>query len=183
MRITVIVLLPLIAGCATRPPRALAPAPDSSTSTRIVTERVAVAVPSGSTGSVAAFVAAVPALTAGGECETIPIDRGSRMVLLSFPTRAKAERNVALTLDATGTLLNYSDLRGDLREREQRTGALTAVVVTFDQGTASATNEWPNRPTQLVFGTPAEILAAETLGRPGDMVKEVMSRCARPSPF
>ncbi len=182
MRGPVIVLLPLVLACATRPMAAPAAVPDAST-TRTVRDRAVVVVPGGPAGSVAAFVAAVPATVTGGECEMIPVGGGSRILLLAFPARTRAERNVALTLDAAGTLVNYSDLRGDLRAREQRTGAVTAVMVSYDQGTASASNEWPDRPMQLVFGLPAEILAADNLGRPGEMVKEVLARCAPPSPM
>ena len=177
-----VMLILLAAACAKRPPNSPSTLPDSSTSTRITRERVAIDRPGASSGRVADFVAAVPAISTGGECQTIPIDRGSRLVLLSFPARAHAERNVSLRLDAAGTLLNYSDVRGDLRRREQRTGAVTSVVITFDQGVGTASNEWPDRPIQLVFGTPAEILAAENLGRPSEMVKEVIARCAPPSP-
>ena len=131
--------------------------------------------------SLSGFVPAVVAVTEGGECETIPIDGSRRMVLMSFPSRVDAQRVVALQVGPNGAVLNYSDLRGDRRPVTERTRPLTAITVNFELQAGTAANEWPGRPNELAFGTPADFLAAENLGRPGEMLKLVTSRCiARP---
>ena len=182
MRVAWPILVPLVFGCATRPAAAPSASADS-TSIRIMSERVRVASPDGSSRAVADFVPAVAAIAEGGECKTIAIEPGQRLILLSFPTFREPQRNVSLTVDPTGNLLNYSDVRGDLGalRPQERTGPLTAVTITVGQGIASATNEWPNRPAEVVLGAPADFMAAENLGRPDEMVKLIMARCAAPS--
>ena len=170
---TALLLLAATAACA-RPP-ARDPGNVPAPSRKIVTTETRVA--GFESTSLSAFVPGVVAVTEGGECETIPLDGSRRMVLMSFPSRAAAQRAVAVQVAPNGTVLNYSDLRGDRRPVAERTGPLTAITINFELRAGTAANEWPGRPNELVFGTPEAFMAAENLGRPGEMLKLVTSRC------
>ena len=129
-----------------------------------------------SSGSLAAFVAAVPAFEGAGECETFP-EGPRRGVSLSFEGPAGARRKVALFLDADGKLLSYSDARGDLQLTG--TGPRTIVTVGFDGNTSTAMNDHDGsagRPG-MVIGTAAEAMDLENLGTPRRMMELVKQRC------
>jgi hypothetical protein len=126
------------------------------------------------------FVPAVAAVSEGGECDTLAIGGDTYLVGLTFPSLAQPQRRVSLRIDGKGTILTYSDLRGDRRPPEKRTAPLTAITINFDQRIGTAGNEWPGRPDQTAFGTPEAVMAAENLGQPGEMLKLVKARCLGP---
>ncbi|MBW3629923.1 MAG: hypothetical protein KY464_11575 [Gemmatimonadetes bacterium] len=132
--------------------------------------------------SVSRFVPAVEAASEGGECETLP--RGTTgddevLYILSFPSREDTRRNISLSFDPEGRLLRYNDLRGDLRR--EKTGAMTAIVLDFQRGTAIASNEFPGgNPGQVVFGRPDDFLQRRNLDTPAELIQLVRSRCGAP---
>jgi hypothetical protein len=168
MRPTVILLL----ACAACAPRTTVTTVTTATST-VESVQVAQFSPS---GSLAAFVAAVPAFEGGGECATYPVG-SRRMVVLSFAGAEGAKRNVALTVDAGGKLLSYSDARGDLEMNG--TGPRTVVTVGFDGNTSTASNEHGGSSSTpgMAAGTAAEGMDLENLGTPRRMMEMVKQRC------
>ena len=174
MRIALL-LLGLTIACATTP--AARDAGNASDSQTLIETRTRVRGSDMST--LAAFVPAVAAVSEGGECDTLALGGDVYLVSLLFPSRADDQRRVSLRIDGRGTLLSYSDLRGDRRRPEERTGPLTAVTINFGQG-GTAANEWPGRPAELTLGTADDFLTSELLGKPGDMVKLIQARCLRP---
>jgi len=159
----------LLLACAACAPRTTVATVTSTVETVQVEEVV-------SSGSLAAFVAAVPAFEGGGECRTFP-EGPRRTVLLSFEGPEGARRNVALRLDADGKLLSYSDVRGDLEMNG--TGPQTAVTVGFDGNTSTARNEHGGSrgTTGMAMGTAAEAMDLENLGTPRRMMEVVKQRC------
>ena len=168
MRRTVLLLL----ACAACAPRATTTT-TTTTTTQVGTEVRAVRVTSMRPGGLAAFVAAVPPLEEGGEC--LRHEEGERhLVILRFARSGEIGRSVALVVDAQGRVTRYSDSRGDLQIHG--TGPLTAVMINFDDGTATAMNERSAAPG-ITLGTAAEALELESLGTPRRMIELVKRQC------
>lgn len=180
MRITAllapIALLSGASACARRP----AAAPGAATASVERSERIVAGRARGDGSGFAGFVPAVAAVTEGGECARLASRPGQTLFLLSFPSRTASQRNVSVVVDTAGTLLTYSDLRGDLRRPELRTGPVTAITINFERSLASATNEPPGQIARMVQGTPAQLLAAEHLGPPGALIAQLRDRCGAP---
>ena len=154
----------LLLACAACAPR--------TTTTTLSSSVTTVQVASASPGGLAAFVAAVPAFAEGGECRTV--DEGRRMVTLRFAGPGETARTLALTVDAQGEVVNYSDIRGDLQLHG--TGPRTVVSVNFENGAALAINERGDAPG-VVMGTAAEAMELENLGNPRRTIELVKRRC------
>ena len=99
------------------------------------------------------------------------------MVVLSFAGAEGARRNVALTVDADGKLLSYSDACGDLEMHGTR--PRTVVTVGFDGNTSTAMNEHAGSTGTpgMAIGTAAEAMDLENLGTPRRMIEMVKRRC------
>ena len=160
MRRTVLVLL-LCAACA----------PRATTTTTVARSVTGVRVTSMGTGSLAAFVAAVPPFEEGGECMTF--DQGRR-VLLHFTGPGEAARSVSVVVDAQGQVLSYSDVRGDVQVHG--TGPRTSVMINFGNDTGVAINERGSAPG-LTMGRGTEAMDLENLGTPRRMVEMLKQRC------
>ena len=166
----------LVSACVTGRSRATTVPRVTVESSAVTTARVVGAV--SRSVALAEFAAAVAPTDSGGECRTLRVDgaRGpATLVVLSFPSAADAQRNVSVELDSAGRRHNYSDVRGDLRER--KSGPLTAVLLDFDRGTAHATNEWPDRPGESAGGALDAALDAAHLGTPRRMLDLMRARC------
>jgi hypothetical protein len=154
-------ILLLCAGCA----------PRATTTTTIARSVTGVRVGSVGTGSLAAFVAAVPPFGEGGECRKF--DQGRR-VLLWFPGPGQAARSVSVEVDARGEVLSYSDVRGDVQV--DGTGPRTSIMVDLEHDNALAMNERVAAPA-VTMGRGAEAMDLENLGNPRRMIELVRGRC------
>jgi hypothetical protein len=123
-----------------------------------------------------AFVAAVPAFGEGGRCERYALDGGIHLVVLRFDGPGGTQRNVALRYSATGVLLGYSDVRGDVRSPPA--GPHTAITIGFDTHQASAVNEHAAEGTQgILFARDDEVMDLPNLGTPRQMMETVKAKC------
>jgi len=126
-------------------------------------------------GSLRAWVAAVAPFEDGGECR-VYADGRDRIVVLLFKGPAPEERSVALTVDAQGKVLGYSDVRGNLY---RGTRPRTSVTVDLEGNTSTAENEHGGaRGTPgMTMGSAAEAMDLENLGTPRRMIEMVKRRC------
>ncbi len=172
----------ILTSCSPAPPlEGLGGAGQAQRKVAVDTAVVAVASMRGS--SSADFVPAAPAAEEGGECELLPLGDvapDEALVILSFPDRESSVRNIGLAFSASGELLRYNDLRGNLRQA--KTGPRTSIIIDFAQNSAIAMNEWPDRPGQATLGSPSEFLASASLGHPQRMIELVKTRCGIPRP-
>lgn len=157
--------VPLLLCCAACAPR--------TTTTTVSSTVTSVAVASSGPGGLAAFVAAVPPFEEGGECGAVN-EGERRVVTLRFAGPAHAVRTLALTMDARGEVVSYSDARGDLKV--DGIGPRTVVSVNLERGIAMALNERGDAPG-VTAGGAAEAMELENLGNPRRMIERVKRRC------
>jgi hypothetical protein len=132
----------------------------------------------GTAGDASGFVAAVPAFEGEGRCQTIPVSGGEQLRVLQMDGPGGARRSVSLRFDGAGTLLSYSDVRGDLRVNGD--GPKTAITLGFDNGSGTAMNERAPAAaaTQgIVISRPEAMLDLANLGTPRRMIETVKARC------
>jgi hypothetical protein len=155
----------LLLSCAACAPR--------TTTTTVSSMVTSVAVTSSGPGGLAAFVAAVPPFEEGGTCGTMN-EAGRQVVTLRFAGPGETVRSLALTMDARGEVVNYSDARGDLKV--DGTGPRTVVSVNLELGVAMALNERGDAPG-VTTGGAAKAMELENLGNPRRMSELVKRRC------
>lgn len=150
-------LFAILTGCAISAGR--------TTETQVAVER---------TVDARAFVPLAPVPPGEGVCRTRDMQGGERLVLLASGTES-AGRRVGFAVDAAGTVVSYSDIRGELREG--RAGATTLIALDFVRDAGSARNERGGRVETLATGRASEMRTLENLGNPARMIETVRARC------
>ena len=121
-----------------------------------------------------AFVPLAPVPPGEGVCRTREMQGGERLVLLASGTES-AGRRVGFAVDGAGTVVSYSDIRGELRAG--RPGAATLIALDFVRDAGSARNERDGRVETLATGRASEMRTLENLGNPARMIETVRARC------
>jgi hypothetical protein len=144
--------------------------------------------------SIALFKPDVAATEEGGECKRLNIPGFGRQVGLAFPTAAAPVREVWVTYADGEFVKYYSDTRGDLVERVvgqdggpprpgeaarklPPAGRQTSIHINFENQLGLAMNVGGDKPALRVQGTVQQMLTAENLGNPENLIKLVTKRC------
>lgn len=188
-RIGVVLIVAALSAChRTAVPAAVAtPAQSTSTNVRVRGAQVPLAGVRG--GSVQEFVPAVAAVDSGGKCQDAVLIPGSppgqRTLVMRFGTTAERSRSVAVTVNAVGTPIRYSDGRGDLRApfdksvtADKPLGMRTTIAIDLRDTTAMLRNEGPGAPQHILRVYGPAILTAPNLDEPAKHIARVLAMCA-----
>ena len=136
------------------------------------------------------FEPLVSRVTEGGECVTndLPAD-GVRSLSMVYPTLRDPRTQVTVVVDAAGTILRYTEVRGGVGSRTGGGANLppgatdgprqTTIEMNFQTGQARATNVGGGQVGFGVQGSAADFQYQESLGQPLLVAQQVRERCAR----
>jgi hypothetical protein len=132
------------------------------------------------------FVAAVPAVDGDGRCETFPVrfGPGQRALFYGFGPHNRPTRRIMVLLDADGSVVRYSDGRGDLRAPMDPTvsahdplGQRTSIAIDWFKQSGVFVNTLGTLPSTGIRAEGPDVLVAGNLGSPGLMVAIIRARC------
>lgn len=134
------------------------------------------------------------AVEGGGECQSFPMPMpGVRTLSVQFPSRAKPEGTVSITVDSLGRLLRYSDNRGARNVRipanataAQRDSAIaadnarmrrTSISLDFASGMGIAVNQGGDLPDDAVSSHVTVFNTHQQFGSPAKRIEQVTAIC------
>jgi hypothetical protein len=179
-------LLIVAPGCASAPPQTATPLTASGTTvSRVVREPIMVRPMQVHVKRVKILI---PAIDGPSTCRVltgVPQPGVASVLVLSFPPNAEGGRSVAVGLAPDGSVVNYSDIRGDLAagpDGQRKPGArMTSINVNPVERRAFVTNERGGK-SDAYIARGKEVLTAPNLDNPQAMIDRIYRECASVAP-
>ena len=139
------------------------------------------------TAPVSAFIPAIPAVDNDGRCEPVtPADSDSGRLRLAyaFGPRARPVRRIEVLFEHD-RVLRYVDNRGDIRPYHDASisaadppGPRTVIMIDWVRQRGDFANLVGRQPVVEIRSTGPDVLTAENLGVPSDIVAMISARCS-----